>query len=190
MEEVWKDVEGFKGYYQVSNLGNVRSLTRKVNTFNGMRTTKGKVLKPLKTKNNYLRIDLRKNRKHKYILLHRLVALTFIPNPHNYPVINHIDGNKFNNNINNLEWCTQSHNIKEAFRLGTAKVYKHHYIDGTLPCTKIPVNQYSLNNVFLAHYSSIKEASLSTNTSQKGISFCCRNKQKHANHFIWRYADK
>lgn len=190
MQEIWKDIKGYEGSYQVSNLGRVRSLTRKVNTFCGIRTTKGKVLKPLKTKNNYLRVDLKQHQNDKYVSIHRLVAKTFIPNPKEYPIVNHKDGNSLNNKVDNLEWCTQSHNIKEAFRLGTAKVHKHHYTDGTLPCTKIPVNQYSLNNVFLAQYSSIKEASLLTNTSQKGISFCCRNKQKHANHYIWRYADK
>ena len=121
MQEIWKDIENYEGCYQVSNLGRVRSLTRKVKTFNGFRTTKGQLLKPLKTNTNYYRVDLKRNQKDKYISIHRLVAQAFIPNPNNYPVINHIDGDTSNNAVTNLEWCTQSHNIKEAYRVGRAK---------------------------------------------------------------------
>ena len=121
MQEIWKDIKNFEGCYQVSNLGRVRSLTRKVPTFNGVRTTKGQILKTYTSNTGYLRIDLRSNQKHKYVSIHKLVAETFIPNPNNYCVINHIDGNRLNNNADNLEWCTQSHNIKEAYRLGIAK---------------------------------------------------------------------
>ena len=190
MQEIWKDIKGYESCYQVSNFGRVRSITRKVKTFHGVRTSKGQLLKPLKTNTGYYRIDLKQNQKDKYMLIHRLVAETFIPNPNNYPVVNHIDGDITNNKSSNLEWCTQSHNIKEAFRLGRAKVYKHHYIDGTLPCTPIKVLQFSNQNTFIKKYSSIKEASQKTNTSSKGISRCCRNLQKTANNFYWRYADK
>ena len=121
MQEIWKDIENYEGCYQVSNLGNVRSLTRKVHTFNGWRITKGQLLKPLKSNRNYYRVCLKSHQKNKYISIHRLVATTFIPNPNNYPVVNHIDGNTTNNKVDNLEWCTQSHNIKEAYRVGNAK---------------------------------------------------------------------
>lgn len=121
MQEIWKDIENYEGCYQVSNLGNVRSLTRKVHTFNGWRTTKSQLLKPLKSNRNYYRVCLKSHQKNKYISIHRLVATAFIPNPNNYPVINHIDGNTANNKVDNLEWCTQSHNIKEAYRVGNAK---------------------------------------------------------------------
>ena len=178
------------GIYQVSNLGNVRSLTRKVNTFNGFRTAQGKILKPLKTNKGYYRVDLKQHQKDKYILVHRLVAETFIPNPNNYPIVNHKDTNKANNKVDNLEWCTQSHNIKEAYRLGNAKVHKHHYLDGTLPYTPIKIKQYSINNEFIKEYNSIKEASIITKTNPKGISLCCRNLQKTANNFYWRYTNK
>jgi hypothetical protein len=189
MQEKWKDIKGYEGCYQVSNLGRVRSLTRKVKTFNGYRTTQGKILKPLKTNRNYYRVDLKQNQKNKYVSIHRLVAEAFIPNPNNYSVVNHIDCDTSNNRAENLEWCTQSYNIKEAFRLGTAKPYRHHYINGSLPCTPIKVKQFSLQNIFIKEYSSIKEASLQTKTSSKGISLCCRKLQKTANNYIWRYAD-
>lgn len=121
MKEIWKNIKGYENSYQVSNLGNVRSLTRKINTFNGFRTTKGKLLKPLITNRNYYRVCLKSHQKNKYCFIHRLVAEAFIPNPNNYPVINHIDGNTLNNSVSNLEWCTQSHNVKEAYRIGLAK---------------------------------------------------------------------
>lgn len=121
MQEIWKDIKEYEGCYQVSNMGRVRSLTRKVPTFNGYRITKGKLLKPLKTNRNYFRVCLKQNQKNKYISIHRLVAETFLNNPNNYPVINHIDGDTANNTVTNLEWCTQSHNVKEAYRIGLAK---------------------------------------------------------------------
>lgn len=81
MKEIWKDIKDYEGQYQVSNLGNVRSLTRKVNTFNGQRITKGKILKPLKTNTGYYRVCLKKHQKNKYIFIHKLVAQAFLPNP-------------------------------------------------------------------------------------------------------------
>ena len=136
MQEIWKDIKNYEGIYQVSNLGRVRSLTRKVKTFNGLRTTKGQLLKPLKTNRNYFRVDLKQNQKNKYISIHRLVAEAFIPNPNNYPVINHIDGDTSNNKIDNLEWCTQSHNIKEAYRAGRAKPTSGCFKKGHIPHNK------------------------------------------------------
>lgn len=136
MQEIWKDIKNYEGIYQVSNLGRVRSLTRKVKTFYGFRTTKGQLLKPLKTNRNYFRVDLKQNQKDKYVSIHRLVAEAFIPNPNNYPVINHIDGDTSNNKANNLEWCTQSHNIKEAYRVGRAKPTSGCFKKGHIPHNK------------------------------------------------------
>lgn len=121
MEEIWKDIKGYEGSYQVSNLGRVRSLTRKVKTFNGVRTSKGQILKPLKTNTGYYRVDLKQNQKNKYMSIHRLVAEAFILNPNNYPIINHKDNNPQNNCVDNLEWCTQSYNVKYAYKYGNAK---------------------------------------------------------------------
>lgn len=121
MQEVWKDIKNYEGCYQVSNLGRVRSLTRKVKTFNGVRTSKGQLLKPLKTNTGYYRVDLKQNQKDKYMSIHRLVAEAFIPNPNNYPIINHKDNNPQNNCVDNLEWCTQSYNVKYAYKYGNAK---------------------------------------------------------------------
>lgn len=108
--KTWKDIEGFEGYYQISNCGNVRSLDR----FDGIRNLKGKCLKQSLKQNGYLQVGLRKNGKRKWFSIHRLVAIHFIDNPEKKPQVNHIDCNKQNNNVNNLEWVTAKTNYKHA----------------------------------------------------------------------------
>lgn len=110
MVEVWKDVVGYEGIYQISNLGNVKSLNRYAKTKCGNeRFFKGKVLIKRLLK-GYERVELNNNGVAKQWSVHRLVALAFIPNPNNLPVINHKDEVKTNNNIDNLEWCTVKYN--------------------------------------------------------------------------------
>lgn len=106
MVEIWKDINGFEGYYQISDYGNVRSLDR----FDGVNHRKGQLLKPTLKFNGYLQVGLRKHNKRKYFSIHRLVAIHFIDNPENKKQINHIDCNKQNNTINNLEWVTPKEN--------------------------------------------------------------------------------
>lgn len=95
-EEVWKDVDGFDGVYIISNLGRVKSFKK---------GPEGIILKPA-VSNCYLSLVLSKNGKPHMRKIHRLVATAFVPNPHNYPIINHIDCNKLNNVATNLEWAT------------------------------------------------------------------------------------
>lgn len=110
-QEEWRDVVGYEGLYRVSNFGNVKSLQRKIKTKNGvLRTQKETLLKKEINTNGYFRVMLcdGKTRKHKQV--HRLVADAFIPNADNCDCINHIDGNKQNNSVSNLEWCSYSYN--------------------------------------------------------------------------------
>lgn len=116
MDEIWKDIKGYENKYQISNKGRVRNLTYK-------RQKVPKVLKPFSTYRGYYRVSLFRNNRRKDVFIHRLVALTFIPNPNNYPVINHKNGNKSDNRIENLEWCTQSENVKHAYNTGLRKKY-------------------------------------------------------------------
>lgn len=102
-KQIWREIPGYEGLYQVSNTGRVRSLN-----YNGTRKTK--VLKQITDKLGYKRVNLFKNNKKKNYLVHRLVALAFIPNPNNYPIINHKDENPSNNYYKNLEWCTYEYN--------------------------------------------------------------------------------
>ena len=103
MDEMWKDIEGYEGLYQVSNLGNVRSLK-----YAG--GDKVKMLKQGTDKKGYKRVVLCKDGKHKSYSVHRLVAIVFVPNLNDLPIINHKDENPSNNNVNNLEWCTYEYN--------------------------------------------------------------------------------
>lgn len=103
MEEIWKEIEGYEGEYEVSNLGNVRSL-------NYRRSGKLKLLKQYTDKKGYEYVRLSKNGKGKIYKVHRLVAMAFIPNPDNLPIVNHIDECKNNNMVSNLEWCTVAYN--------------------------------------------------------------------------------
>lgn len=112
--EKWKNIKGYEGIYQVSNLGRIKSLERMEKYKNTQRKRKEKILKGINL-NGYIRIGLLKNKKYKNFLVHRLVATTFIPNPNNFKEINHKDGNKQNNEISNLEWCTRSENVKHAY---------------------------------------------------------------------------
>lgn len=124
MEEVWKDVVGYVGYYQISNLGNIRSLDRYVNARNnGVRICYGKLLKTHLNKDGYVKIQLGKNKEIKKITysIHRLVAIAFIPNTNNYPQINHKNGVKTENYPNNLEWCNAVMNCQHARDSGLSK---------------------------------------------------------------------
>lgn len=123
--EIWKDIKGYEGKYQVSNYGNVKSLprTRKAK-FNSVSYKQEIILKPKTANNGYLLVNLYIESKRVMFSIHRLVALTFIDNPNNYPVINHKNGIKTDNRVENLEWCTQSHNRIHALENNLAKVAK------------------------------------------------------------------
>jgi hypothetical protein len=107
--EIWKDIPEWEGLYQVSNLGRVKSLRKRI------------ILKPLKLRKGYLGVEFRESNKRKHFRVHRLVALVFIPNPENKPEVNHKDGIKSNNHVDNLEWCTASENVQHAYDTGLKK---------------------------------------------------------------------
>lgn len=123
--EIWKAIIGYEGFYEISNKGRVRSLDRTVYFRNnkGKRKYIGKIIKP-KYRNGYQFVNLYKNKHCKTCSVHRLVALHFIPNPNNYELINHKDGIKSNNKVENLEWCDYAYNYKHAIenRLTTINI--------------------------------------------------------------------
>ena len=179
-QEEWRDVEGYEGKYQVSNWGNVRSLN-----YNNMGFANN--LKPNdKITGGYLCVYLRKNNKTKQYKIHRLVAETFIPNFENKLCVNHIDGNKLNNNVDNLEWCTSSENNKHAYRCGLKKGTWLNKRGIQHPTSK-SVAQYDKNGEFIKKYESITEASNETKIIKKAICNCLRKKSKTSGGYIWRY---
>lgn len=118
MEEIWKDIPGYEGLYQVSTLGKIKSLPKKWIVRNGgTHITKEFIRNGEIGRGGYLYINLCKRSKPKTFLIHRIIAQTFIFNLGNKPCINHKDGNKLNNNVENLEWCTYSENHKHAYKL-------------------------------------------------------------------------
>lgn len=124
MVEVWKDIPGYEGYYQVSNFGRVKSLDRTVIDKNGrVMKYKGVILTPQLNEFGYEKVVLIKSGKRKNFKIHQLVAIAFLDNPDNLPCINHKDGNKRNNMVSNLEWCTFGENNKHAYEKGLKEPY-------------------------------------------------------------------
>lgn len=118
--EIWKDVVGYEGIYEVSNLGRVRTHENKTTTSvrHGVRHWKQRILKQKATKDNCCRVILWKNKQERTFLVHRLVALAFLPLEEGRDYVNHIDGNRLNNTLENLEWCNHQENNNHAFETG------------------------------------------------------------------------
>ena len=139
-----------------------------------------RILKPTARKDGYLRVSLCKGGIKKSYLLHKLVAETFIDNSGNKAQINHIDGNKFNNTTKNLEYCTQSENIKHAYKNGLMK--PRYGIDN--PNITV-IEQYDINNNFIKEWVGVKETEKILKINN--ISVCCSGKRKTAGGYIWKY---
>ena len=170
--EIWQDIKGYEGIYQVSNIGRIKSLARE--TRNGS-CKKEKILKTQIDKKGYLTIDLRKNKQRKSYKVHRLVALAFIQNLDNKPQINHIDGNKRNNKIENLEWCTNSENQIHSYKNNLKETKR--------------IIQYDLKGNFIKEWESAIEVSKYYNIHYSRIYRCCNNEYgcKTCKNFVWKY---
>lgn len=121
-EEIWKDIKGYDGAYQVSNLGRVRSFYKRVGSCSYYKGNSPIILRNLLCNPGYYRVSLSKNGIFRQCLVHRLVAEAFIPNEHKYREVNHINGVKTDNYVENLEWCTRQQNAQHAFRTGLSRI--------------------------------------------------------------------
>ena len=165
--EIWKDIPGYEGIYQVSNWGNVRNI-------NYRGTGSVKLLTPTLSV-GYPRVGLSKNGGVRGFHVHRLVGLAFIPNPHGYDCINHKDENRTNNRVENLEWCTKAYNNT----YGTSQ--KRHAMTRSIPILQI------LNGVVVKRWDSIKEVA-AFGYSASNVCQCCKNKRCSHKGYEWRYA--
>lgn len=176
MEEVWKDVVGYEGKYQVSNYGNVKSL-RMWSSVQKRYIQRERVLKPYASKSGYLQVGLKVENTRKLGLVHRLVAEAFIQNPDNKREVNHINGNKSDNRVENLEWNTSQENTVHAYKNGLETHYSR------------KIEQYDLQGNFIKEWDSIRSAGIGIGIADKNIGACCRGKRKLAGGYIWRYKE-
>lgn len=188
MEEIWKDIEGYEGFYQVSNFGNVKSLN-----FQGRGYQQNLALK--KNCKGYYWVMLYKFGSKQPLLVHRLVANAFIQNPNNYKHVNHKDENPLNNNMENLEWCTASYNVRyslerhpERSRRGVPRgPYKGGMYKGCKR-TQMKIVQFTMDGEFVKEWENSVTIKRVTGMSDWSISECCRGKRKQAYGFKWHYA--
>lgn len=174
MQEIWKDIPKTNGNYQVSNLGNIRS---RYSRYGSRIDANYHLLKPYKTKKGYLSVSIKEHKTNRFV--HRLVAQAFIPNINNKPQVNHINGIKTDNKVENLEWCTNQENSIHAIKTGLRNQdYK-----------KTPIIQYDLNFNIIKKWSCIEEAQNTLNIHHiwdvcNGVGY-----RHTAGGYIWRYED-
>lgn len=178
MEE-WKDIKGYNGIYLVSNMGRVKSKSRITKCNNGKFLRPEKILRASKVR-RYLNVFLYDGGKRKSVLLHRLVAMAFIPNQDGLPEIDHIDGNPENNRADNLRWVTHKQNCNNPITIAKWKGRKSARIKA--------VKCFSLCGDFIAEYESITIAARETNAYRENISKCCRGVYRKTNNLIFKYA--
>lgn len=190
MEEIWKDIKGYEGKYQISNMGNVKSLHYKKSLSERPRLLKQRC-SIRNGKRCYMYVVLSKENKVHTFYVHRLVAVYFIPNPGNKPYINHIDGDKTNNIASNLEWVTPLENNLHAYHVLGKHPFKGIMFDKNKNSKK--VNQYYISEegykYHIATYCSAKAASMINKLCQRSIMYCCNgNKEyKQVGGYIWEY---
>jgi hypothetical protein len=192
MEEIWKDVKGYEGLYQVSNMGRVKSLDRWCPRKDGHKLhVLSRILKPQanrgggkrgQAKGRYLFVPLCREHKHKFVYIHRLVIEAFIenPDPEKYTQCNHKDENTYNNVLSNLEWCTPKENVNHGTRNERANA----------PLRK-KVLMFTKEGKFIREFVSAKEAARLTGIWSSSISCCCRKLPKFntAGGYRWAYSD-
>lgn len=172
MEEIWKDIQGYEGKYQISNLGRVKSL-------NYHRSCKEGFIKMHDNKHGYLCVSL----NGKMFGVHRLVSQAFIENPENLPQVNHIDENKYNNCVSNLEWCDSKYNNNYGTHIQRGLLTR--IINNRKTAPK-KIDQYSLDGKFIKTWNSGTEL-VKCGFHQGNICNCCNGQRKTSKGYIWKY---
>lgn len=176
--EIYKKIPGIPNYYEASSLGNIRVLDHYVKGRWGYALIKGKILKQTTCKKGYKTVTLEKSKVYK---VHRLVALAFIPNLENKPCVDHIDGNRANNEIKNLRWTTHKENNNNPITIERYRERK----DEKHPSAK-KVYQFDSNGVFIKAYNCVKSCE-KEGFNKNGVARCARGERGYYNGYIWRY---
>ena len=214
--EIWKDIAGYEGFYQVSNLGRVKRLPTVVRATHGSKQYRdGRILK-YKRAREYNSVALSKDGKMRYYRVARLVAIAFIPNPDNLPQVNHKDCNPKNDKANNLEWCTAKYNnnygdhnkkvseaakrryqdpeeyaklIDRVRRQGQDPVWKSHQREAQLNnSNSIPVDMLDMDGNYIKTFPSVAEAFRQTGIHAQNIGQVCKGRKQSAHGYKWRYS--
>lgn len=172
VNEIWRDIKGYEQLYQISNLGNVKSL-------NYNKTSKEKILKPNNIK-GYLIVGLYKNGKRKFYHVHRLVTEAFLPNPNNKPCIDHINADRTDNRVENLRWVTHKENNDNP-------ITKNKHFKKLKENFSKPIIQFSKDGEFIRKWNSAMDVHRELGINQNCICQCCKGKYKTAGGYIWRY---
>lgn len=181
MEEVWKNIAGYEGLYQISNSGRVKSLNYRGHGYE-------KILVPKVNNSGRLWVELARNGKSKPFLIHRLVGSAFLPNPLGYKEINHIDENPQNNDVRNLEWCSHKYNVNYYFSKhphGPNRKCSSKYGDRK----SMEIEQCLADGTVVRRWANSRTIFSQTGMSDWSISECCRGNRKTAYGYVWRYAN-
>lgn len=203
MKEVWKNIEGFEDFYQISNIGRARSVDRIISDKNGLlKNIKGRLLKQSKYSNGYCFVGLSIDGRYVQKTIHRIVSKHFIPNPNNLPEVNHIDENKENNAAVNLEWCTHKYNCNYGTRNDRWRVTakkreivkgKNNPMYGKIGKNNprsIQIVQYDMNGEFISEYDSAACIERKFGYNPSSIAGVAKGRYKQAYGYIWRYKNK
>lgn len=191
IKETWKWIDGYKNMYQVSSLGHVRSVDRYVYcevSPNKLQHLCGKILKQGYNHKGYPIVYLSKDGKQKTITVHRLVAQAFIDNPLKLPQVNHIDGNKTNNQVDNLEWCDNSYNQKHAHDNGLFPSYEE-TVGWGRPAKPVAMLDFNTKEI-LRIFKTLSSAGREMGINQANIRSVCVGKRNHAGGYAWKFIEK
>jgi hypothetical protein len=175
MEEIWKDIEGYEGFYQVSNLGRVRSVERRLNDG---RIYGGRILCQKQVKNGYMQVHVSKGNTGKYLSVHRLVAKAFVQGYFDGAEVNHRDEDKTNNRADNLEWCSPSYNTQYG-NSNTTMVEQR----------RLEVVMMSEDGSTIREFPSLREAARSSGVSAAHICQVCKGERNKAGGYRWKYKE-